>query len=385
MLIVTVMLAVIFGLVLHFTRVNFESNSMQMLQHISGRPIKPGFSPDTFRSNCFVLALKPWGGITAAGDISEIDDNMSVLQDIYDTAAAAADDVGILEDYELRFLRTKTPDGYSIAFADISAERATLRALAQNSILVALISFLLFLLISILLAKWAIKPVEKSWNQQRQFIADASHELKTPLTVIITNAELLQSDGYSDAEKANFSQNILSTSKEMRVLAESMLELARADNGSVKSHFETVDLSRLVSDALLPFEPVFFEKGLTLQASIDPELTVNGSETHLLQLADILLDNAQKYASTPGDVVVSLRRTGKTVRLTLENHCDPVSREDLKNIFDRFYRIDKSRTKSGSYGLGLSIAKSIAQEHGAQIRAEYVNNTICFIVEFPAA
>ena len=139
------------------------------------------------------------------------------------------------------------------------------------------VSLLAFLFISVFLARWAVRPVEKAWDQQRQFVADASHELKTPLTVILTNAELLQTPGYGGADRA--AESILTVARQMRGLVESLLELARVDNGAVKTALARLDLSRLVSDALLPFEPLYFERGLELESKIAEDIPVNGSET----------------------------------------------------------------------------------------------------------
>lgn len=141
-------------------------------------------------------------------------------------------------------------------------------------------------------------------------MADASHELKTPLTVIMTNAELLNSPDFDQAHRSQFAAHILTMSRQMRQLIEEMLDLARTDNGQGTLVFSPVDLSRLVNDAVLPFEPVFFERGLTLTADIQEHITVSGSQQHLRQITDILLDNAQKYSSSAGEVTVQLTRQG---------------------------------------------------------------------------
>ena len=156
----------------------------------------------------------------------------------------------------------------------------------------------------------------------------------------------------------------------MRELVEGMLELARADNGQFKIHFESVDFSRIIRESTLTYEALFFEQGLSLQAEIEDGLIVNGNGQYLNQLIDILLDNAQKY-SARGIVDVNLRRFGNSqCLLSVSNPGLPIPKEDLEKIFQRFYRTDPARSHNGSFGLGLSIAQRIAQEHGGQIWAE---------------
>ena len=172
-------------------------------------------------------------------------------------------------------------------------------------------------------------------------------------------------------------------SRQMRQLIEEMLDLARTDSGQGNLVLSQVDLSKLVSDAVLPFEPVFFEAGLTLTTDIQPGITLRGSEQHLRQTADILLDNARKYAEAPGDVTVTLTRSSSRCRLTVSNPGPEISKEDLKNIFKRFYRSDTAHTQRGSYGLGLSIAQNIVLRHHGKIWAESKNGRNTFFVELP--
>ncbi len=183
---------------------------------------------------------------------------------------------GELKQYHLRFLRVDAPFGQSVIFADTTSEQSTLNNLVKNCILIGVLCFFAFLGISIKLAAWTVKPVEWAWQQQRQFVSDASHELKTPLTVIMTNAELLQSEENDRDSQVRFSANILTMSRQMRALVEQMLELARADSGQGKADLRPVDLSTLAADALLPFDPVFFEQGLMLSSQLAEGINVNG-------------------------------------------------------------------------------------------------------------
>ena len=225
--------------------------------------------------------------------------------------------------------------------------------------------------------------METAWNQQRQFVADASHELKTPLSVIMANAELMQGEGTSEEDYKTYSGNILGVTYQMRSLVENMLEMARVDNGTVKMDFTTVDLSQLVSDAALSFQLLYVEKGMGLRCATADGIRIQGSEQHLYQVMDVLLDNALKY-STPGSMVsVDLVSHGKTCVLSVASPGEPISKEDLKNIFKRFYRADKARAMNGSYGLGLSIAESIVEAHKGKIWAESKSGYNIFYVQIP--
>lgn len=388
MTIVTVMLAVIFCLIVFFMGMNMEIETRQMMQQLTEDAVRPGMREEfpggrrnpLWRPNLLVQ-------INSRGDQTVINNGLFEQVDA-ELVEAYVEEVltrgkaeGFLRAEKLRFQKRTTPFGESILFLDISREVATISSLVKTCIIICIVSFFLFLGISFLLAKWAVGPVEKAWNQQRQFVADASHELKTPLTVIMTNAELLQSPDYGESEHRRFALSILTMSHQMRGLVESLLELARVDNGTAKMTFSKLDFSELVSDCLLPFEPVYFEKELQLESSIEEGLQTKGSPAHLRQVVEILLDNASKYSSPGGTVVVTVKRQGSHCLLSVANPGDPISREDLQNIFKRFYRIDKARAMNHSYGLGLAIADSIITGHGGKIWAESGNGVNTFHIQ----
>lgn len=384
MLIVTAMLCVIFGTVLHFTRQNLELESLRMMQSIAAGPFRPGRPdqrPEEIRLPYFTLEIGQGGKLLAAGggyyDLSDEE----FLHKIIGAAFQSREQTGVLAEYNLRYQRVITPAGQRIIFADMSSEQSTLNNLVKTCAIIGSASFLAFFLISLFLAYWAVKPVEQAWEQQRQFVADASHELKTPLTVILTNAELLQSREYDEASRGQFAGSILSMARQMRGLVESLLELARVDNGTIKTAITRVDWSKTVADAVLPFEPLFFESGLEIQSDIEPGITLKGSEARLRQVAEILLDNAMKYASPSSAVQVTLKRRGPRCLLSVSNSGESISQEDLRNIFKRFYRADKVRSMNHSYGLGLAIAESIVHEHRGRIWAESKEGRNTFFVE----
>ena len=379
MAIVTALLCVIFGLVIHFTGQNLEMESIRLLRQAAQTPIQPNL-PGDFRLPCFIIRVTPWGQSIQSGSFDLSDEQM--LMDIITLAASAEEELGILEDYSLRYYRSQQPSELTLVFTDISAEQATMRSLTWTCVGIGITAFAVFWLVSILLARWAVRPVERAWAEQRQFVADASHELKTPLTVILTNAELLRTPDSGPEQRSQYTQSILAMSHRMRSLVESLLELARVDNGAVRAAFGEVDLSALVTEELLPFEPLYFEQELHLDSQVEEGLTISGSPRHLRQALGILLDNAMKYAPRGSTVRLTLTRQGNNALLTAANPGAPMSREDCQNIFRRFYRMDKSRT-TGGYGLGLPIAQGIIDDHGGKIWAESQDGWITFRIQLP--
>lgn len=387
MLIAVMMLLVIFGLVYHFTSTNLENQSIGMMQSLAEDPFRigaPGELMDDIQLPYFVLQLGRSGNLIAVGggyyDLSDEE----FLIEMIEASMASGERIGIIEEYNLRYYRVVNPMNQRIVFADISSERATLKSLMETCALTGLLSCAVFFGISLLLARWAVKPVDNAWRQQKQFVADASHELKTPLTVIMANAQMLEQPEYDESQRRQFVSSILAMSKQMRSLVENMLELARADSGQTRRDFKELDYSKLVADSILPFEPVFFEKDLKLETRVEREIRLVGQEAQLKQLTEILLDNAGKYCLPEGTVTLTLQHQGRShCLLTVSNPAPEMSREDCKNVFKRFYRADKARGRDGGYGLGLSIAESTVKGHGGKISCDYAGGIISFNITLP--
>ena len=402
MVIVCTMLIIIFGLVVHRTHSRIREDGLRMMENAAYAPMGTlsDRNPKRKDENKTMNILLPFFRvlIDADGKIVDMDGDYydltqegseAVLEELVSAVTASEEKVGDLRDYNLRYYRSgaRKWDGQIIIFMDISSEIATMQNLYRTCVIIGLGSFASFLVISIFFARWAVRPVEEAWAQQRQFVSDASHELKTPLTVILTDAEMLKSPRFDEAHKAQFVENILTMSNQMRGLVESLLQLARVDSGAIqKMPLQTIDLSGLVSDELLTFDALFFEKGLTLAEDITDGITVHGSPQHLKQVVEILLDNAQKYASPQGTVQVTLQKSGAHhCLLSVSDPGDPIRPEDLKKIFQRFYRIDDARAMNHSYGLGLSIAENIVKNHKGRIWAESAEGINTFRVELPMA
>ena len=387
MLIVTILLILSLTVLVSYIQKSMVSERYSVLHRIAEDPERK-FRPSTvdqtdFYPPYFILMRDEDGNLLSSGDSLFDLSEKEVLEKLYEQALDIGELEGIVEEYDLRFVRMETPWGPKLVFADMSGERGMTRHLVKDSILVGLGALAIFTGVSLLLSIWAIKPVDEAWRQQKQFVSDASHELKTPLTVIMANAELLQQPGYSDEQRRGFSESILSMSRQMRQLVESLLDLARLDSlRETESLVSETDLSSLVEDCILPFEPLYFERGLLLETEVEPGIRVQGNDRVLRQCVDILLDNARKY-SDPGTVHVRLRKSGRQAELTVANPSPELSREECRNIFKRFYRRDTARTAAGSYGLGLSIAEGIVERHKGKISCGWENGEICFTVLIP--
>ena len=374
MAVFTALLCVIFGLVIHFTGQNLQTESVRFLRSAAADPLQPG-PPGQVRQPCFIIRATPWGqSIQSTGGFDLSDEQM--LSDIVALAASAPEPLGVLDQYDLRYFRSQSPTELTLVFMDISAERAAMRNLRLTCVGIGLLALGLFWAVSFLLARWAVRPVERAWEEQRQFVSDASHELKTPLTVILTSAELMQTD-----PDPQHTRSILAMSRRMRELVESLLELARVDNGAVRAAFGELDLSALVADELLPFEPLFFEGGLTLESQLEEGLHISGSDRHLRQVLTILLDNALRYSPENAAVRVALTRQGSNALLTVTNP-GFLTKEQCRSIFRRFYRADPARTAGGS-GLGLAIAQGIALDHGGKLWADSREGDVTLSLTLP--
>ncbi len=386
MSVVTIMLIVVLGLLLYFTQQNLKHNSIEMMRNLASEPNNKGRPNDLskdLRLPFFTIQLDQQGELVASvGSYYDLSDE-DFLRDITNVVMSFDDQTGVISAYNLRFLRVITPTMQKVVFVDISSEIATMRNLWQICIFGGLFSFSAFLLLSIFLASWAVKPVVKAWDQQNRFVADASHELKTPLSVILTNAEIIHSPSCDQETRLQSSENILTMSHQMRGLVEKMLDLTRADNESMKTAMSRVNFSELISETLLPFDPLFYERTLTIVSDIESNIFVNGSDLYLKQVIEILFDNAMKYSNPSSTVNIKLNKHGQFCLLCVTNSGLAIPSEELSKIFDRFYRIDKARGNSGSYGLGLAIAFSIIKEHGGRIWAESHGSINSFYVQLP--
>ena len=330
---------------------------------------------------CFVAEVYSGGTLRLSGSSYYNLENQELVTEIVQTALEQDSDSGVLKDYSLRYLRRVGALSVRIAFTDCSVEQATVRSLLLRSVLIALAALVILTGLSYWLAGFAVRPVRRAWQEQKQFISDASHELKTPLTVILSSSELAAEE--RDPEKTRrYVEGIHAESLRMKGLVEDMLTLARTENGTNQVQ-SAVDLSDTVLESVLAFEPVAFESGRELSYDIQPGLETQGVAVQLRRLADILLDNAVKYAAAGTSIRLLLRREGRNALLQVENRGETIPAEKITHLFDRFYRADESRAGGEGFGLGLAIAQNIVKNHGGSIGCTSEDCVTRFTVTLP--
>lgn len=357
-----------------------QSSEARLYEALEGKLDKSEL-PGSSGLPCFVAEVYSGGTIRLSGSSYYNLQNEELVVHIVQAALEREDDSGVLGDYSLRYLRRVGVVSVRIAFTDCTMEQATMRSLLLRSGLVALAALAVLAGLSYGLAGLVVGPVKRAWQEQKQFVSDASHELKTPLTVILSSSELAAEE--QDVQRTKqYVEGIHAESLRMKALVEDMLTLARTESGT-RPATEAVDLSDTVLESVLAFEPVAFEYGRELVYDIQPELTVMGSGVQLRRLTDILLDNAVKYAAEGTPVRLLLRQEGRCAALWVENRGETIPAEKLRHIFDRFYRADESRSGGEGFGLGLAIAQSIAQTHGGSIGCASEEGVTRFTVTLP--
>lgn len=269
--------------------------------------------------------------------------------------------------------------GYTlVAFMDNTIMQGSMATLFRYTLMFGSIVIIVFFFLAVYLAKRIVKPLEESYHRQKQFISDAGHELKTPVSVVSANAELLAREIGGN----QWLSNIQYENERMGALVTQLLELARTEN--VSPQMECIDLSRLTAGEALPFESVAFENGIILESDMADDVQVSGNSVQLRQLISILLDNAIRHCSHGGKVWLILKQEKNTASLSVVNDGEEIPKDQRKKIFERFYRADQARnSESGNYGLGLAIAKAIVTAHKGRIEVLCHDGKVEFAVCIP--
>ena len=391
MAVVTVILAGALALSYRSTRQNLEQNTSTAMMEAARESFskKPWENGKQLRLPFFIVEVDREGQVVRCEKGNFFFEDETMPQDLTRLVLDSSTDQGVLENYGLSYYRMPLRDSGEtrIVYADRSFETNTLEHLRRNLLLMGLGVWGLFFLLSIGLSRWITRPVERAWQQQKQFVADASHELKTPLTVIISSAQMI-STRRAAAPQGSLERwigNIQAEGERMKGLVEDMLTLARSDAQAPTRQLTRVCLGDVVEDAVLTFEPTAFEKGLTLTSQIQEDSYLLGDEGELGRLCAILLDNGVKYCRPAGAIQVTLSADpgGKHWVLEVVNDGDPIPAQDLPHLFDRFYRADPSRQNHGGYGLGLAIARTIVLGHKGKIRVENRDGPVAFVGRLP--
>ena len=265
-----------------------------------------------------------------------------------------------------------------VTFMDNTVVNENAVTLFRYTLIFGGVALVVFFFLSKFLARKIVDPLEDGYKKQKQFISDAGHELKTPVSVVSANAELLG----RELGENQWLKNIQYENERMGVLVTQLLDLARTEN--VTPQMELIDLSHLVSGEVLPFESVAYEKGLEIKTDIANNINVMGNSTQLKQLVSILIDNAIKHTGEKSDVFCKLTKENNFAKISVINKGEEIPKEHREKLFERFYREDTVRnSESNQYGLGLAIAKAIAESHKGKIEILCYDGFVEFQLKIP--
>ncbi len=277
--------------------------------------------------------------------------------------ASKGESIGIIDNF--RFQKVENPVGYTYIFLDIEKDIMNFEKYVISSVLIVGLAIVFIFILSCLLSKKAVSPIVKSYEKQKRFITDVSHEFKTPLSIIKADCEVLELD-YGEGE---WTESIKSQTTRLNLLVEDLISLTRLEESGVTMPKETFTLSNVVNDTLAEFSSRIQKEGIALDSEIKSNLVYLGNEKYIQKLLCLLIENAIKYSA--GYMKVELFTLGNKKVLCIENSCNSIKVGKYNHWFERFYREDQSRNSEiKGFGIGLSIAKSICDQHGAKIQAE---------------
>ena len=320
------------------------------------------------------------------GSLSRVNlDNLASLTE--EEAAALAESVyasgrekGFAEEY--RYRRTAGDGETMLLFLNCERELSTFRTFLYASIGISLAGTFAVFLLLLLFSGRIVRPIAESYEKQKRFITDAGHELKTPITIIRADADVLQAEMEEENE---WLTDIRRQTHRLGELTDDLVYLSRMEEESPTLQMQDLPLSELVDETAQSFQALALSRGKTFRSSIAPDLHVIGDEKALAKLVSILLDNAMKYSPDAGTVSLVLAGAGRNARLSVKNDAASVEKGNADRLFERFARGDSSRnSESGGFGLGLAIAKAIAEAHRGKIRAESEDGaSLTVTVELP--
>lgn len=362
-----------------------QSFDEHMQDDLGGFFIKP-FAPIEFNietpysTRYFVVEMSDGGVIRkiSTEHIAAVSDKMAYeyATHIYNTSEPG---YGLLGVY--RYYYTDNGSSQLFVFIDAQKEFDSVSRLVTISIIVGVFTLIVILLPVTLFCKMAVRPVAQAIEKQKQFITDASHELKTPLAIISADAEVIELTG----GESEWLSSIKNQTQRMSVLIKNLVNLSKIDEVQDDKKKDVFNISQTVSEVVDSFETKAKHDGKNLVVTTAPELKFYGCQEEIIQLVSILCDNAIKYSDDGGTIRVSLYKSGKNICIDCFNTCENIDPSTVSRLFDRFYRADASRSReTGGYGIGLSVAKAITERHKGRIRAVSFGTTgITFKVLLP--
>lgn len=352
-----------------------------------GRPLpgrnpsfKPDFDPESpmFRLSIFyTVALSTDGQVLSIKNEPPTVHTDQELQSLAQSIVLGGRESGTTQN--LAYYQVDKGGYILVAFMDNTVLNQRAMTLFRYTLIFGGVALVLFFFLSVFLARKIVGPLEESYQKQKQFISDAGHELKTPVSVVSANAELLS----RQIGENQWLQNIQYENQRMGMLVGQLLELARTEN--VTPQMERIDFSRLVAGEMLPFESVTYEKTMALRSQIAEGITLEGNSTQLKQLVSILLDNAIDHSEKAEEVRLTLGKDHGWAVLSVVNRGAEIPKSQRERIFQRFYRADAARNgEDKHYGLGLAIAQAIVDAHQGNIQVHCYDGLVEFRVNLPA-
>lgn len=376
------MILIIYNVILYINEFNGLKESVDTIESITSRPF---YQTDFYDKELMFMDLDVY--------VIRFDRDMNItsVYNYSDDDLTSEDIANITKQYNKSYSRLEQINLFSAKYVLLMNPRNELiiiniEDINAKLILSAQVSILIFVLIELLtvyivkmLTNWLIRPVEEAFLKQKQFIFDASHELKTPLSVIMTSAECLS----KNPKETKWLDNIQSETERMNKLVLDLLNLAKYDNSYENRVLSVIDLSKLVEKSVLTFESLIYDKGLNLKYHIDQDVNFKCVDSEMKQLVEILVDNAIKHAYDKSTITVDLIKKKDEISLVVKNRGDKIPKEEQSKIFERFYRSDNSRNRNENrFGLGLAIAKNIVLSHNGKIYVECKNGYTSFISTF---
>lgn len=376
------MILIIYNVILYINEFNGLKESVDTIESITSRPF---YQTDFYDKELMFMDLDVY--------VIRFDRDMNItsVYNYSDDDLTSEDIVNITKQYNKSYSRLEQINLFSAKYVLLMNPRNELiiiniEDINAKLVLSAQVSILIFVLIELLtvyivkmLTNWLIRPVEEAFLKQKQFIFDASHELKTPLSVIMTSAECLS----KNPKETKWLDNIQSETERMNKLVLDLLNLAKYDNSYENRVLSVIDLSKLVEKSVLTFESLIYDKGLNLKYHIDQDVNFKCVDSEMKQLVEILVDNAIKHAYDKSTITVDLIKKKDEISLVVKNRGDKIPKEEQSKIFERFYRSDNSRNRNENrFGLGLAIAKNIVLSHNGKIYVECKNGYTSFISTF---
>ena len=381
----TILILLLAGILITINIVNYTSSqhrAEEILEKIAKISEKQGpelgQNEHNLRAVQYYIAMMNSNGellsMTSQGEY-EIEDES--LYELVDRIYHSGIDRGTIDYFDFQVQRTTTQ--IRIVLIDNTVILEQLRTATLYSVILGLAGSIILFFVSIIISGWIVKPVRDAFEKQKQFISDASHELKTPLTIMNANIDALE----HEYGKSKYFGYIKEEITKMTSLINQLLSLARVEDTQGKANFIKFDLSQAVESASLPFESVAFEKAVQLEIEIVESLNLVGNEGQIMQLVAILVDNAILHTKQNGLVKIQLTAEKCKNILTVQNEGEAIPIEEREQIFERYYRSDQSRNRAeGRYGLGLAIAKSIVDAHKGKIQVDCKKGITTFHVKF---